>query len=109
MYAGWCTVTANITLTHKHTEMSMTCSAKLCGWCRRQSRRNVFAQYPGLAEAAEWDQEEFNRLARYEEIDLLATGLSRTFPTEDFRINTIFVWQTNRYVDYPLLEAYNCH
>ena len=52
---------------------------------------------------------EINRLARYEEIELLANGLSNTFHTEDFRINTIFAWQTNRYIDYPQLEVYNFH
>ena len=46
VWSGWRTVGAQITITHRRTGMVMNGSAKLCGWCRRQARRSVVANYP---------------------------------------------------------------
>ena len=87
--------------------MTLHGTAKLCGWCRRQARRSIAANHPNLAAAPDWDQKEFNRLARYEEIAMVANGLGGPFPAEEFQLNTVWVHQTNRYLDYPQLEVFN--
>ena len=108
MWQGWGTVTAKIDLVHRRTHMKIHAGGKLCGWCHRKARRDVAATHPDVASAAPfWDQENFNRLARYEEITMLTTGLNEIFPAADYRIDYIWVYRTNRYLDYPALEAFN--
>ena len=97
MWNGWGAVTANIDFVHRRTHMKLHANGKLCGWCRRKARRDVAAAHPDVATAAPfWDQEGFNRLARYEEITMLANGLNEIFPAAVYRIDHIWVYQTNR-------------
>ena len=42
-----------------------------------------------------------------EEIAMAAGYLGTFFAAEDFQLNRVWVHQTNRYLDYPQLEAFN--
>ena len=107
MYQGWGTVTTQILLFHRRAHMEVRVTAKLCGWCRRQARRTTTANNPNIVVAPFWDQELFNRLARYQEISMVATGLDVMFPTVLYRINRVWVHQTCRIINYPALERFN--
>ena len=38
---------------------------------------------------------------------MLANGMNTIVPSTEFRIDHIWVYQTNRYIDYPALEIFN--
>ena len=107
MFQGWGTVATRVDLKHRDSKMELVVHAKLCGWCRRQVRRDTRERNPELVEAAEWDQAAFNRLARCEETSKIAAGVELFFPAGHYMVTHIWVHQTNRYVDYPALERFN--
>ena len=83
--------------------------AKMCGWCRRQIRRDVREGHPELWEETTrtWDQANFNTWARGLEIRRVAEGAGLFFKDEDWMITHIWVHQTNRSVDYWQLERFD--
>ena len=78
----------------------------MCGWCRRQIRRDVCEQHPGLWEEATqtWDNRNFNKLARQLEIRRCAEGVGLFFDNEHWAITKLWIHQTNRSIDYWQFE-----
>ena len=107
MYQGWGTVATRISLVHRTSRMELVVHAKFCGWCRREARRVTYGRNPNLVAAPVWDQPAFDRLARFEEISRVATGLDLFFPSALYKATHIWIHQTNRYADYTELERFN--
>ena len=95
----------------RHRDNKMDCNAwcKICGWCRRQVRRDVRDMYPELwGEATQSGHlNRFDVAARQVEIARVAAGFAAHFPDEFWEVRRIWVQQSNRNMDYWQLDHFN--
>ena len=112
MFQGWGVQGVDIILRHRDNRMECNVWAKICGWCRRQVRRDVRELYPELWDEAmqAQDQSSINRFharARQFEIQRVALGCALYFPDEHWAVHRIWVRQSNRIIDYWQLDPFN--
>ena len=109
MYQGWGVMAVDIHVRHRDFKIDCNAWCKMCGWCRRQVRRDIRDLYPDL-----WNETEqtghtnrFDVAARQVEIVRVAAGFAHHFPDMLWEVRRIWVQQSNRTIDYWQLDRFN--